>query len=107
MILHGWQRRRGGCCSVTAVNEEDDQRADDLERALDEGDVRRAAKMASRWSTANAQVALEEVQRRNDAHRQDALAGAPAAAGAIDGAAFSLRDEDLSSVRSSLEANAG
>ncbi len=53
------------------MNADDDQRADDLEGALDEGDVGRASKMASKWSTSNAEVAIDEVQRRNDAHRRD------------------------------------
>jgi DUF917 family protein len=84
------------------VNEEDDQRADDLERVLDEGDIARAAKMAKKWSTANAQVALAEVQHRNDAHRK-ALAGASAAgAPAIDLERFSRRDEELMSLRTKL-----
>jgi hypothetical protein len=85
------------------VNEEDDQRADDLERALDEGDVRRATKMARKWATANAQVALAEVQRRNDAHRRDAEESASAAGSTVDPAAFSRRDEDLASLRAALD----
>jgi hypothetical protein len=85
------------------VNEEDDQRADNLEAALDEGDVGRAAKMAKKWPTANAQVALEEVQRRNDAHRKDAEESAAAGGPSIDAAAFTQRDEDLAAVRSKLD----
>jgi hypothetical protein len=85
------------------VNEDDNQRADDLERVLDEGDVARATKMAKKWSTSNAQVALAEAQRRNDAHRNDVLAGAQAAdAPAIDLASFTLRDEELGSLRAAL-----
>lgn len=86
------------------MNEEDHQRADDLERVLDEGDVGRAAKMAKKWSEANAQVALAEVQRRTDAHRQDLLAGGSAAgAPAIDVDAFTRRDEELMSLRTMLD----
>ncbi len=81
------------------VNEEDDQRADDLERVLDEGDIARAAKMVKRWSEAHAQVALAEVQRRNDAHREDAASVADSPA---DGERFSRRDEELASVRQML-----
>lgn len=80
------------------MNEEDHQRADDLERALDEGDVARAAKMAMKWSSANAGVAVAEVQRRNDEHRKGASADAPGADG------FSQRDQDLESLRAKLEA---
>jgi hypothetical protein len=86
------------------VNEDDHQRADDLERVLDEGDLARATKMAKKWSTANAQVALAEVQRRSDAHRRDLEAGAADAGGsAIDLAPFSRRDEELASLRAALE----
>ena len=86
------------------MNEEDHQRADDLERVLDEGDVARAAKMAKKWSDANAQVALAEVQRRTDAHRQTVLAGGSVDAPAIDLEAFSRRDEELMSLRAALDA---
>ncbi len=86
------------------MNEDDHQRADDLERVLDEGDLARAIKMAKKWSTGNAQVALAEVQRRSDAHRQDATAGASAAGGpSADVAAFSRREDELASVRAALE----
>jgi hypothetical protein len=86
------------------VNEDDDQRADDLERVLDEGDLARATKMAKKWSTANAQVALAEVQRRSDAHRRDLEAGGAGAGGsAIDLTAFSRRDEELASLRAALQ----
>ena len=85
------------------MNEDDHQRADDLERVLDEGDVARATKMAKKWSTANAQVALAEVQRRSDAHRKDAEASAAAGGSPIDLAAFSRRDEELASLRAALE----
>jgi hypothetical protein len=80
------------------VNEDDHQRADDLERVLDEGDLARAIKMARKWSTTNAQVALAEVQRRSDAHRRDAADGPSA-----DLAAFSRREDELASVRAALE----
>jgi hypothetical protein len=86
------------------MNEGDRQRADDLERMLDEGDVARAAKMAKKWSDANAQVALAEVQRRSDAHRRDVLAGAGAAGETgIDLEAFSRRDAELMSLRTTLD----
>jgi hypothetical protein len=83
------------------VNEDDDQRADDLERVLDEGDVARATKMAKKWSTANAQVALAEVQRRSDAHRRELETGAGDGA-SVDLAAFSRRDDELASLRAAL-----
>jgi hypothetical protein len=92
-------RRAGHCCSVTAVNADDDQRADDLEAALDEGDVGRAAKMANKWSTSNAEVALGEVQRRSDAHRRDV---AEAAGGDADLTRFTQRDADIAAVRELL-----
>jgi hypothetical protein len=86
------------------VNEDDDQRADDLERVLDEGDLARATKMAKKWSTANAQVALAEVQRRSDAHRRELEAGAgDAGSSSIDLSAFSRRDDELASLRAALE----
>lgn len=81
------------------MNADDDQRADDLEGALDEGDVGRAAKMASKWSTSNAEVALGEVQRRNDAHRRDVEG---AADGTPDLTRFTQRDEDIAALRQSL-----
>ena len=84
------------------MNEDDDQRADDLERMLDEGDLGRATKMAKKWSTANAQVALAEVQRRNDAHRRDLEADASGAGSAIDPTPFSRRDDELASLRAAL-----
>lgn len=82
------------------MNADDDQRADDLEAALDEGDVGRAAKMANKWSTSNAEVALGEVQRRSDAHRRDVEAAANG--GAADLTRFSQRDEDIAAVRQLL-----
>lgn len=86
------------------MNEDDHQRADDLERVLDEGDVARAMKMAGKWSLSNAQVAVAEVQRRNDAHRNDALAGASnGGGGSIDVSAFALRDDELTSLRAKLD----
>ena len=79
------------------MNADDDQRSDDLERVLDEGLLPRAAKMAGKWSTAHAQVAVTEVQARSDAHRKDALAS-----GAEDLSRFELRDEELASLREML-----
>jgi hypothetical protein len=82
------------------MNADDDQRADDLEGALDEGDVARAAKMAKKWSTSNAQVAVDEVQRRNDAHRRDVeAADSPARS---DLARLGQRDEDIAALRQLL-----
>jgi hypothetical protein len=82
------------------MNADDDQRADDLEGALDEGDVARAAKMAKKWSTSNAQVAVDEVQRRNDAHRRDVeAADSPAQS---DLARLGQRDEDIAALRQLL-----
>jgi hypothetical protein len=86
--------------TVTAVNADDDQRADDLEAALDEGDVGRAAKMANKWATSNAEVALGEVQRRSDAHRRDVEASADGVA--PDLTRFTQRDEDIAAVRALL-----
>jgi hypothetical protein len=91
---------RRACGSVGTVNADDDQRADDLEAALDEGDVGRAAKMANKWSTSNAEVALGEVQRRSDAHRRDVEAAADGAA--PDLTRFTQRDEDIAAVRALL-----
>jgi hypothetical protein len=85
------------------MNADDDQRADDLEGALDEGDVGRASKMASKWSTSNAEVALGEVQRRNDAHRRDVEGAASDAGGAApDLTRFTQRDEDIAALRKLL-----
>jgi hypothetical protein len=85
------------------MNADDDQRADDLEAALDEGDVGRAAKMAKKWSTSNAEVALGEVQRRNDSHRRAVAASPPGDEGTpVDLERFTQRDEDVASVRSAL-----
>ena len=85
------------------MNADDDQRADDLEGALDEGDVGRASKMASKWSTSNAEVALGEVQRRSDAHRRDVEGAASDAGGAApDLARFTQRDEDIAALRKLL-----
>jgi hypothetical protein len=78
------------------MNADDDQRADDLEAALDEGDVTRAAKMAKKWSSSNAEVALGEVQRRSDAHRRD-VAGAQGES--ADLTRFTQRDEDIVALR--------
>jgi hypothetical protein len=82
------------------MNADDDQRADDLEGALDEGDVARAAKMARKWSASNAEVALGEVQRRNDAHQRDVAAAADGIA--PDLTRFTQRDEDIASLRKLL-----
>jgi hypothetical protein len=85
------------------MNADDDQRADDLEAALDEGDVGRAAKMVSKWSTSNADVALGEVQRRSDAHRRDVADAAAGAEGAAaDLTRFTQRDGDIAAVRQIL-----
>ncbi|HEY1451774.1 MAG TPA: hypothetical protein VGF47_12545 [Solirubrobacteraceae bacterium] len=85
------------------MNADDDQRADDLEAALDEGDLGRAAKMARKWATSNAQVAVDEVQRRNDAHRKDVAASERSNGGTpIDLERFSRRDEELASLHEML-----
>ena len=87
------------------MNADDDQRADDLERVLDEGTLARATKMAGKWSKARAETAVAEVQARNDGHRRNALAGAGAdadGATAIDLSAFTRRDEELTSLRQTL-----
>jgi hypothetical protein len=85
------------------MNADDDQRADDLERVLDEGALARAAKMAGKWSKPHAQTAVAEVQARNDGHRRNAVAGADQdGAGAIDVSAFARRDDELSSLRQML-----
>jgi hypothetical protein len=85
------------------MNADDDQRADDLERVLDEGALARATKMAGKWSKAHAQTAVAEVQARNDGHRRNAVAGAGAdGAAAIDVSAFARRDDELSSLRQML-----
>jgi hypothetical protein len=84
------------------MNADDDQRADDLERVLDEGALPRAAKMLGKWSIAHAQVALEEVQARSDAHRRNA--GGGDGAPALDLSQFVLRDQELSSLRATLVA---
>lgn len=86
------------------MNEEDNQRADDLERALDEGDLTRASKMTMKWATSNAEVAVAEVQRRSDAHRKATLEGADADAPAPDTTSFEQRDEDLAALRAKLAA---
>ena len=86
------------------MNEDDHQRADDLERVLDEGDLARATKMAKKWSTSNAQVALGEVQRRNDAFRKDALGDQSSGGGpAVDIERFTRRDEELVTLRAALD----
>jgi hypothetical protein len=84
------------------MNADDDQRADDLEGALDEGDVGRASKMASKWSTSNAEVALDEVQRRNDAHRRDVEAASDGGGTGTDLSRFTQRDEDIAALRQLL-----
>jgi hypothetical protein len=86
------------------MNSDDDQRADDLERVLDEGALPRAAKMLGKWSSAHAQVALKEVQARSDAHRVSARSGSEGDAAALDLSQFTLRDEELSSLRETLPA---
>ena len=88
---------------VTGMNADDDQRAADLERVLDEGALPRAAKMLGKWSSAHAQVALKEVQARSDAHRRNA-AGADTGGASPDLSQFVLRDEELSSLRETLVA---
>lgn len=85
------------------MNADDEQRADDLERVLDEGTLARAAKMAGKWSQAHAQTALAEVQARNDGHRRNAQAGSGSdGAAAIDLSAISRRDDELTSLRQML-----
>jgi hypothetical protein len=85
------------------MNADDDQRADDLERVLDEGALARATKMAAKWSKARAQTAVAEVQARNDGHRNNALAAAGKdGAAAIDVSAFARRDDELTSLRQML-----
>jgi hypothetical protein len=85
------------------MNADDDQRADDLEAALDEGDLGRAAKMTRKWPTSSAQVAVGEVQRRNDAHRKDVAANESSNGRAPIGLErFSRRDEELASLREML-----
>ncbi len=85
------------------MNEDDDQRASDLERILDEGDLARAMKTAKKWSTSNAHVALGEVQRRNDSHRREVAADESMAQdGVIDLERFKRRDEELVSLREML-----
>ncbi|HEY4917151.1 MAG TPA: hypothetical protein VIH92_09585 [Solirubrobacteraceae bacterium] len=85
------------------MNADDDQRADDLERVLDEGALARATKMAGKWSKARAETAVAEVQARNDSHRRNALAAAGAdGAAAIDVSAFARRDDELTSLRQML-----
>jgi hypothetical protein len=89
---------------VGRMNADDDQRADDLERVLDEGALPRAAKMLGKWSSAHAQVAIEEAQARSDAHRRSAAGGGEDGAPAPDLSQFVLRDEELSSLRQTLVA---
>jgi hypothetical protein len=79
------------------VNADDDQRADDLERVLDEGDLARAIKMVRRWSSAHAGIAVGEVQARNDAHR------AAATGSSTDPSKFTRRDEELVQLRAAIE----
>jgi hypothetical protein len=83
------------------MNADDDQRADDLERVLDEGALARAAKMVGKWSAAHAQTAVSEVQARNDSHRTKVGVGAQDAA-TQDLSAFSRRDDELTSLRQML-----
>jgi hypothetical protein len=85
------------------VNAEDEQRADDLERVLDEGDLERAAKMVGKWSKAHAQIAVTEVQSRNDAHRADATGSAQGDT-SLDLSSFARRDDELTSLRGTLDA---
>lgn len=80
------------------MNADDDQRADDLERVLDEGALARATKMLGKWSTAHAGIAVSEVQARNDAHRT------AAADGSADPSNFTRRDQELAQLRAALEA---
>ena len=82
------------------MNADDDQRADDLERVLDEGALARAAKMLGRWSKPHAEIAVKEVQARNDAHRADALGSAQG--DSPDVSRFTRRDEELASLRLQL-----
>jgi hypothetical protein len=84
------------------MNADDDQRADDLERVLDEGALARATKMAGKWSKARAETAVAEVQARNDGHRKNALAAGADGAAAIDLSAFTRRDDELTSLRQML-----
>jgi hypothetical protein len=85
------------------MTSEDEQRADDLERMLDEGGIARAApKMVKKWPKAHAEVAIAEVARRNSAHRKDTIDSA-AVATAVDESAFSRRDEELELLRTLLE----
>jgi hypothetical protein len=86
------------------MNADDDQRADDLERVLDEGALKRAAKMAGKWSEAHAQIALGEVQARNDAHRSGLIKDGRDDATAIDLSSFARRDDELTSLRRMLAA---
>jgi hypothetical protein len=94
---------RGVGVASCNVNADDDQRADDLERVLDEGDLERAAKMVGRWSKPHAQIAVTEVQSRNAAHRADAVGSAQGDT-SLDLSSFARRDDELSSLRRTLEA---
>jgi hypothetical protein len=85
------------------VNADDDQRADDLERVLDEGALERAAKMVGKWSTAHAGIAVSEVQARNNAHRT-AAAGSAAGERELDLSSFTRRDDELTQLQGALEA---
>jgi hypothetical protein len=86
------------------VNADDDQRADDLERVLDEGALARAAKMVGKWSTAHARIAVSEVQARNDAHRKAAAGSSSTGETERDLSSFTRRDEELTQLRAALEA---
>ncbi len=79
------------------MNADDDQRADDLERVLDEGALARAIKMVGRWSSAHAGIAMNEVQARNNAHRT------AAAGSSTDPSNFTRRDEELAQLRVAIE----
>lgn len=85
------------------MNADDDQRADDLERVLDEGALERAAKMVGKWSKPHAQIAVTEVQSRNDAHRADAVGSAQGDT-SLDLSSFTRRDDELASLRRAVEA---
>jgi hypothetical protein len=82
------------------MNADDDQRADDLERVLDEGALERAQKMAGKWSTTHAEIAVGEVQARNDAHRSGVVGLMHTDdATPIDLSSFTRRDDELASLR--------
>ena len=84
------------------MNAGDEQRADDLERVLDEGDFARAAKMARKWSKPNAQVAVAEVLRRNAAFRKDAAASTSFSS--VSPETLKARDAELEQLRALIDA---